>query len=191
MVDVPTDDQLLDWANTVYKPLSGHVTFFETDRCTARETVSFAGGACMGYHEVLAGNNGAAGAYVCQLTIAAANSCSPPAARPGPWLRPRYATALPPALTASIEAARAAPMLNKQQRYDARMNLLGNACAKLADTKLPAVNSLAAAANATQVAPSAGATHLASERQRLDNGGRGQRGPAAAPAGRAHFSGVA
>jgi hypothetical protein len=84
MVDVPTDDQLLDWANTVYKPLSGHVTFFETDRCTARETVSFAGGACMGYHEVLAGNNGAAGAYVCQLTIAAAQLMLTPGGPPRP-----------------------------------------------------------------------------------------------------------
>jgi hypothetical protein len=50
-LDVPTDDQLLDWANTVHKTLSGHVTFFEDDRRTARETVNFAAGQCVSYQE--------------------------------------------------------------------------------------------------------------------------------------------
>ena len=53
-LDVPTDDQLLDWATTAYKPLAGHVTFFQTDRQTARETVSFQAGQCVGYQETLA-----------------------------------------------------------------------------------------------------------------------------------------
>lgn len=68
-LDVPTDDHLLDWANTVHKPLSGHVTFFETAQRTARETVSFAAGQCVSYREVVAAGDGQAGAYVCQLVI--------------------------------------------------------------------------------------------------------------------------
>jgi hypothetical protein len=68
-MDVPTDDQLLDWANTVHKPLAGHVTFFEDDRRTARETVSFAAGQCVSYQETFVAGDGEAGAYVCQLII--------------------------------------------------------------------------------------------------------------------------
>jgi hypothetical protein len=48
-LDVPHDDQLLNWANTPHKLLAGHVTFFDTGRRTARETVSFAAGQCVRY----------------------------------------------------------------------------------------------------------------------------------------------
>ncbi|RZK30079.1 MAG: hypothetical protein EOO63_07625 [Hymenobacter sp.] len=57
-LDVPTDDQLLDWAHTVHKPLSGHVTFFETDR----KTVSFAAGQCVSYQESFVAGDVIAGA---------------------------------------------------------------------------------------------------------------------------------
>jgi hypothetical protein len=68
-LDVPTDDQLLDWANTVHKTLAGHVTFFEDDRRTARETVSFAAGQCVSYQESFVAGDAEVGAYVCQLII--------------------------------------------------------------------------------------------------------------------------
>jgi hypothetical protein len=167
-LDVPDDALLLDWGTAARKPLDGHVTFFETDRRTARETVSFAAGACVGYHEVFAGGNGAAGAYVCQLIIAAAQLVLTPGGPPRPLVAatPRdYVT--PSVLATPIKAVQAVPVLNKQQRYDARMSLLGNARTKLADTKLPATNPLAAAADATRVAPSAGVARLTNERQRL------------------------
>ena len=59
-LDVPEDDQLLDWANTVHKPLAGHVTFFEDDRKTARGTVSFAAGQCVSYQESFVAGDGEA-----------------------------------------------------------------------------------------------------------------------------------
>ena len=68
-LDVPTDDQLLDWANAAYKPLNGYITFFETNQQTARETVSFKAGQCVGYHETFVSGEGEAGAYVCQLIL--------------------------------------------------------------------------------------------------------------------------
>jgi hypothetical protein len=68
-LDVPTDDQLLDWANTVHKPLSGHITFFEDDRRTARETMRFAAGQCVSYQESFVAGDAEVGAYVCQLII--------------------------------------------------------------------------------------------------------------------------
>ena len=68
-LDVPENDQLLDWANTVHKPLAGHVTFFEDDRRTARETLSFAAGQCVSYQETFVAGDAEAGAYVCQLII--------------------------------------------------------------------------------------------------------------------------
>ncbi|MBF9219808.1 type VI secretion system tube protein TssD [Hymenobacter ruricola] len=70
-LDVPESDQLLAWAAAPRKPLAGHVTFFETNRLTARETVAFAAGECVGYEETFASGDGGDGAYVCLLTIAA------------------------------------------------------------------------------------------------------------------------
>jgi hypothetical protein len=52
-LDVPDDDGLVAWGTAGHKPLAGHVTFFETDRRTARETLSREAGACVGYHETL------------------------------------------------------------------------------------------------------------------------------------------
>jgi hypothetical protein len=66
-----------------------------------------------------------------------------------------------------MKAAQAIPLLNKQQRYDARMKLLSGARANLAGTAPPTPGPLTAAADATRVAPSTGATRLAGERQRL------------------------
>ena len=48
-LDVPHNDLLLDWANTAHKLLAGHITFFDTGRRTARETVSFTAGQCVSY----------------------------------------------------------------------------------------------------------------------------------------------
>jgi hypothetical protein len=68
-LDVPDSDLLLDWAHAPHKPLSGHITFFEPDQRTARETLSFAAGQCVSYQETFVAGDGAAGAYVCQLTL--------------------------------------------------------------------------------------------------------------------------
>ena len=57
-LDVPDDGVLLDWANTAHKPLPGHVTFFEANQRTARATVSFAAGQCVGYHEIFEAGDG-------------------------------------------------------------------------------------------------------------------------------------
>jgi hypothetical protein len=70
-LDVPEGDQLLTWASTPHKALAGHVTFFETNRPTARETVGFATGYCVGYDETFAAGDGTSGAYVCRLVISA------------------------------------------------------------------------------------------------------------------------
>jgi hypothetical protein len=70
-LDVPPNDFLLNWAATVHKPLKGHVTFFETSQRTARETVSFAAGECVGYYETFESGNGGSGSYMCHLTVAA------------------------------------------------------------------------------------------------------------------------
>lgn len=151
-LDVPDGAGLLAWGTT------------------ARETLAWEAGECVGYHEIFAAGDGTAGAYVCQFVIAAPRLVLTPggSARPLAAATPRdYATARPPVLAASMKAAQAAPLPNKQQRYDARMKLLGGARAKLADTPLPASNRLTAAGDATRVAPSAGPTRLATERQRL------------------------
>ena len=132
-LDVPDDGLLLAWGTTAHKPLAGHVTFFETGGRTARETLAWEAGECVGYHETFAAGDGTAGAYVCQLVIAAPRLVLTPggAARPLAAATPRdYATALPatelPATMATL------PELNKQQRYDQRMSLMGNAQGKLA-----------------------------------------------------------
>ncbi|NML65106.1 hypothetical protein HHL22_07790 [Hymenobacter sp. RP-2-7] len=71
-LNVPPDDLLLDWANTAHKLLAGHITFFDTARRTARETVSFTAGQCVSYQESFTAGDASDGAYVCQLIIATA-----------------------------------------------------------------------------------------------------------------------
>ena len=70
-LDVPADDVLGQWAATPYKPLAGHVTFYESDQRTARETVEFEVGHCVSYSEMFRAGDTGAGAYVCQLVVAA------------------------------------------------------------------------------------------------------------------------
>jgi len=129
-LDVPDDDVLADWGTAAHQPLAGHLTFFGTDRRTARETLSWTAGECVGYHESFAAGDDTAGAYVCQLVIAAPKLVLTPGgpARPLVAATPRdYATA-----AAALPAAVAAlPGPNKQQRYDARMSLMSNAQGKL------------------------------------------------------------
>jgi len=69
--DVPDDDELLNWAATIHKPLSGEVVFYNPTQLVALETIAFTAGECVGYQEVFESGAGGDGAYVCQLTIAA------------------------------------------------------------------------------------------------------------------------
>ena len=75
-LDVPDDDGLAAWGTAAHQPLAGHVTFFGTDRRTARETLRWDAGACVGDHEVFVSGDGGAGAYGCQLdALAAERAC--------------------------------------------------------------------------------------------------------------------
>lgn len=125
-LDVPDDGLLLDWGTAAHKPLDGHITFFETDRRTARETVSFAAGACVGYHEAFAGGDAGAGAYVCQLTIAAARLVLTPGgpARPLATPPPRdYATkSAAAALPASVPDSDCTESLRQQLQNKVKQN---------------------------------------------------------------------
>jgi hypothetical protein len=67
VLNVPDDDQLLNWANTPHQELAGHVTFFASEQ--AQETVSFAAGQCVGYQETFVAGRDQDGAYQCALTI--------------------------------------------------------------------------------------------------------------------------
>ena len=70
-VDVPADDALLAWAATPHKELSGEVVFYHASQRVAHETIAFAAGQCVGYHESFESGAGRDGAYVCQLAITA------------------------------------------------------------------------------------------------------------------------
>lgn len=71
LLDVPTDDFLLDWAQAPYKPLAGHVVFFDAKGGVASESVAWEAGHCVGYREEFETGSATTGAYVCQLTIVA------------------------------------------------------------------------------------------------------------------------
>jgi hypothetical protein len=135
-LDVPDTDLLLDWAHAAHKPLSGYVTFFEPDQRTARETLSFAAGQCVSYHESFVAGDGAAGAYVCQLTLTSDGLTLAPGGPASPFV-PAAAReyAAPAAMAATATSAVMSPVaataLNKQQRYDARMNMMQGARTKL------------------------------------------------------------
>ncbi|MGI4832996.1 MAG: type VI secretion system tube protein TssD [Janthinobacterium lividum] len=70
-LDVPTNDQLLSWAATPFKPLAGQVAFFAAQGGSVLETLSWEAGQCVGYQEGFAAGDTTTGAYICQLTIAA------------------------------------------------------------------------------------------------------------------------
>jgi hypothetical protein len=169
-LDVPDDELLVTWGTTPHKALAGHITFFETDRRTARETLSFAAGQCVGYHEHFAAGKTAAGAYVCELTIAAEKLSLSPGGPPRPLASatPRDYAYVPP----SLSGAAAPLLLSKQQRYDKRMDLMSQARAKLKTLPLED-DRLVAAADATHVAPGMGPGKVApqasaaQERKRL------------------------
>lgn len=85
-LDVPENEQLLAWAVAPYKPLAGHVTFFETNGRTARETVSWEVGQCIGYQELFEAGDAGVGAYVCQLVIATTKLTLSPGSAPKPFV---------------------------------------------------------------------------------------------------------
>jgi hypothetical protein len=71
-LDVPTDDTLLAWAAAPHKPQAGQVVFHDMTQLVAHETIAFAAGECVGYAETFESGADYDGAYVCHLTIAAA-----------------------------------------------------------------------------------------------------------------------
>jgi len=105
-LDVPDDDGLLGWAAAAHKPLAGHVTFFETGQRTARETVRFAAGQCVGYEETFVSGDGQSGAYVCALTITSDGLTLAPGGAGGPFVAAAAREyAAPAAAAASLAAA--------------------------------------------------------------------------------------
>ena len=70
-LEVPDDDQRLDWDHPLYKPLAGRVIFYAAKGGLALETLAWEAGQCIGYQEVFASSDQHQGAYVCLLTIAA------------------------------------------------------------------------------------------------------------------------
>ena len=65
------DDTLLARAAAPFKALAGEVVFYNATQLVAHETIAFAAGQCVGYHETFESGAGPDGAYVCQLTITA------------------------------------------------------------------------------------------------------------------------
>jgi hypothetical protein len=70
VADVPDDTFLEAWAAAAYRPLDGHVVFFDAQGGPAYETVSWAAGHCVNYRGRFAAGNAAEGAYVCLFAIA-------------------------------------------------------------------------------------------------------------------------
>lgn len=130
VLDVPDDDTLLDWANSPTKALAGHVTFFETNRPTARETLSFTAGHCVGYSEMFVSGDSDAGAYRCTLTIAAEKLEIAPGGPQGAFV-PAEAREYAAPLAAAVANPLAAVMPSKLERYNARMGMMDNARTKL------------------------------------------------------------
>jgi hypothetical protein len=73
VVDVPTDNVLVNWAATAHKPLTGQVIFYDIATRVAHETIAFAAGECVQYTEQFASGTTGDGAYVCHLTIVASS----------------------------------------------------------------------------------------------------------------------
>ena len=97
-LDVPDGDELLAWAAAPYKPLAGEVVFFDLTAQMPHETIAFAAGQCVGYHEEFEDGNSGPGAYTCHLlitapafTLAAGGPAAPLAAAVRGWAGPSSA----------------------------------------------------------------------------------------------------
>lgn len=88
-LDVPTNDQLLAWANDPHKKLSGSVIFHETDRPVVREELTFEDGFCVAYDEDFQSGGAPEGAYRCTLHISAARLTLGAVAKDNTWVQTR------------------------------------------------------------------------------------------------------
>lgn len=102
VLNVPDDDQLLNWANTPHQELAGHVTFFAGEQ--AQETVSFAAGQCVGYQETFVAARGQDGAYQCALTITTTGLVLTAGGPSRPFVAPAARDHGLPALASSVVA---------------------------------------------------------------------------------------
>ena len=59
------------WPAAPFKARAGEVVFYDATQRVAHETIAFAAGQCVGYHETFESGAGGDGAYVCQLSITA------------------------------------------------------------------------------------------------------------------------
>lgn len=147
-VDVPDDDELLHWAATIHKPLSGEVVFYNPTQLVALETIAFAAGECVGYQEVFESGAGGDGAYVCQLTIAA----------PAFELRAGGAPPAAPVATTSLQkaaavASQARPAAAAVATAAAAAEATATAAATAAGGSAAAIAAAGAAAAAAHILP--------------------------------------
>ena len=68
-LDVPDDEALLAWAATPFKAQAGEVVFYTATQRVAHETIAFAAGQCVSYHETFESGAGRDGAYVARCEL--------------------------------------------------------------------------------------------------------------------------
>ncbi|WP_345059983.1 type VI secretion system tube protein TssD [Hymenobacter glaciei] len=147
-LDVPDGDALLAWAADPFKAQAGEVVFYNATQLVALETIAFAAGQCVGYHESFESGAGRDGAYVCQLTLTA----------PAFELRSGGAPAAAAAVTASLQtaadvAAKAKAAAAKVARAAATAEALATAAATLAGKSVADIAGAGAAAAAAVILP--------------------------------------
>ena len=176
-LDVPEDDLLLHWGNDPHKRLAATIVTRDADGGQARETLSMAGAYCVNYDEYFVAGDAQGGSYQCALTLSDPDGWTLVIGGTGGPLvmaQPRdYVTPAPPpavdpfAFPTLTDALRGDPFVQvdpaslptKRERYAARMQLLGNAKAKVVSQvqayEAGQPNRLGAIlADATHVAPS-------------------------------------
>jgi hypothetical protein len=88
-LDVPYGDTLVAWATDPDKKLSGHITFYETNRPIARETLVFEDAFCVSYNEAFQSGDDLEGAYRCTLQLSAAKLALNAAEKDSAWAQTR------------------------------------------------------------------------------------------------------
>ncbi|RZK30080.1 MAG: hypothetical protein EOO63_07630 [Hymenobacter sp.] len=88
-LDVPTSDELLDWANDPRKKLSGTIVFHRPDEPLAGETLKFEEGFCVAYEENFRAGATPEGAYRCTLHISAASLAMGAVTKDNTWVATR------------------------------------------------------------------------------------------------------
>ncbi|HEX8659183.1 MAG TPA: type VI secretion system tube protein TssD [Hymenobacter sp.] len=136
-LDVAVQDTFLPgWAYDPFRHHEANILCRDADGGSVAHTLHLPQAYCVGYDEHFVAGDTGGGSFQCQVTLVAPDGQQMIPGAPGKFVAPAARNhGIPPVAALAPLAAVVPPAaLTKQQRYDARMSLMGNAQSKLANS---------------------------------------------------------